>query len=158
MNKELLHELFDYCDGKLFWKEKRNGVNLNNEAGYLASHGYWHIKVNNKIFKRHRIVFEMHNGYLPEFIDHINGIKNDDRIENLRKCNKTQNQYNSKLRLNNKSGLKGVCWHKRFKKWSVQITVNKKKHFIGYFDDLKLADLAAIEARNKYHKEFANHG
>ena len=158
MNQELLHKLFDYKDGLLFWKSKRNGIKPNKQAGWLSENGYWCIKVNKQIFRRHRIVFAMHHGFMPEFIDHINGIKNDDKIENLREATKTQNQYNTKLRKNNTSGVKGITWHKRIEKWAIQITVNKKKHHIGYFDDIELAELVIQEARNKYHKEFANHG
>jgi len=152
------NELFDYKDGLLFWKSKRNGIKPNKQAGWLSENGYWYIKVNKQIFRRHRIVFAMHHGFMPEFIDHINGIKNDDKIENLREATKTQNQYNTKLRKNNTSGVKGITWHKRIEKWAIQITVNKKKHHIGYFDDIELAELVIQEARNKYHKEFANHG
>ena len=70
----------------------------------------------------------------------------------------TKNGKNRKTPKNNTSGVKGVSWHKRSKKWVVSIGVNWKRKALGYFDDLDLAELVSIEARNKYHGEFANHG
>ena len=66
-----------------------------------------------------------------------------------------QNAYNTKIRTNNTSGVKGVSWHKKDKKWRVRVCVDGVNNFIGNFDDLELAELVAIEARDKYHGKFA---
>ncbi len=58
----------------------------------------------------------------------------------------------------NKSGVKNVSWYKSLNKWVVSMRVKNTAKTIGYFDDLELAELVAIEARNKYRGEFANHG
>ena len=58
----------------------------------------------------------------------------------------------------NTSGVKGVSWRRKSKKWTVRVTVDGEYKSFGSYDDLELAELVAIEARNKYHKEFANHG
>ncbi len=100
----------------------------------------------------------MHYGYLPNYIDHINNISTDNRIENLREANKSENNYNSKLRITNVSGAKNVCWNKKQKKWIVSLGVNNQIKYFGSFNDFELADLVAIEARSKYHKQFANNG
>jgi hypothetical protein len=64
---------------------------------------------------------------------------------------------NRKLFKNNTSGCKGVYWNKRNRKWQVSVGVSKKQKHIGYFDDLELAELVALEARDKYHGNFAKH-
>jgi hypothetical protein len=99
----------------------------------------------------------MHHGYLPYHVDHINGIKNDNRIENLRPASKAENSYNSKLKKNNTSGIKSVRWNKINKVWMVTLGVNGKAKYFGSFKDIELAELVAIEARNKYHGQFANY-
>lgn len=91
-------------------------------------------------------------GYEPSEIDHINRHKSDNRIENLREVSRSQNNYNHPVRVDNKSGHRNVSWHTKTKKWRVVINANKKRHFIGQFEDFKLACLVADEARAKYHR------
>lgn len=97
----------------------------------------------------------MFHGYLPKSVDHIDGDRTNNRIENLRSVTHAQNSLNRKTPTNNKSGFKNVYWDKMFKKWVVNLNVNKKKIIIGKFDDLELAGLVAEEARDKYHGEYA---
>ena len=99
----------------------------------------------------------MHNGYLPEEIDHINNTPTDNRIENLREATRMQNCHNKKITTKNKTGSKNVFWVKDRKKWRVTMRVNGKVKSFGYFYDLELADLVSQEIRNKYHNQFANH-
>jgi len=66
------------------------------------------------------LIFLYHHGYLPKFVDHIDGNKKNNRIENLREATKSQNAMNQKVSTRNTSGIKGVMWHKRDKKWFVQ--------------------------------------
>jgi hypothetical protein len=94
---------------------------------------------------------------LPNFIDHIDCNKSNNKIENLRVATKSQNQCNRAITLLNKSGVKNVSWSKDRKEWVVQISVNGKKKFIGRYKDLELADLVAQEARDKFHGKFARH-
>jgi len=99
----------------------------------------------------------MHHGYFPKFIDHINGIKNDNRIENLREATKQNNAWNTTKTVLNTSGYKNISWNKRDKRWYVRISVEgKNKHFGGYFD-INVAKFVAETMRHKYHKSFANH-
>jgi hypothetical protein len=95
---------------------------------------------------------------LPKEIDHINGDRQDNRLENLREVTRSQNQLNKSLAKNNTSGTKGVSWHKKSKSWTVRLSVDKQSKNIGYFKDLELAELVAIEARNKYHGNYTKLG
>ncbi len=159
MDSKILHELFDYRDGELFWKvSKAIRVKVGDCAGGISGSGYKYIKIDGKSYSCHRLIFCMIHGYLPKEIDHIDGNPLNNRIENLREVNHSDNLKNTKLQSNNKSGVKGVYWHKGNKNWCVNIVVDKKYVYIGSYNSLEKATLAAYSARNKYHGEYANHG
>jgi hypothetical protein len=159
ITQDYVKQLFEYRDGELYWKNSpANSVKIGAKAGTLNHTCYYQIKIKDKKYLNHRLIFLMHNGYLPECLDHIDGNRVNNRIENLRPATLTENQHNRKLNKNNTSGVKGVSWRKLANKWAVKIVVNNKQKHLGYFDDLELADLVAQEARDKYHGAFANHG
>lgn len=150
VTQKRLHELFEYVDGSLI----RDGK----IAGSVNKRGYRIICVDMKMYKAHRLVFLYHHGYLPKQIDHIDKNPDNNRIENLRPATNGQNCMNRGMLRNNTSGCKGVFWDKETSKWRVAIRVDKKLKSFGRYHDIELAELVAMEARNKYHKEFANHG
>jgi hypothetical protein len=150
--QELL-SLFDYRDGVLYWKKRKQKRDITQPAGNLcATHGYVFIRLNRVLYRSHRLIWCMFYGYEPSEIDHINRNRSDNRIENLREVSRSQNNYNHPVRADNKSGHRNVSWHTKTKKWRVVITANKKTHFIGQFKDFELASLVAEEARAKYHR------
>jgi hypothetical protein len=153
-----LHGLFDYVDGELFYRVSRGHIKKGAMAGTVRKDGRKQTIINGKHYLNHRLVFLMHHGYLPEFIDHINGNPRDNRLENLREATRVENAWNKKMQHNNTSGIKGVCWHKQSEKWDVRITVGAKRIGLGRFVDIELAELVAVEGRDKYHKEFARNG
>ena len=155
ITQDLAKSLFEYRDGDLFWKVSPcNKVKVGSRAGRTGNHGYRQVGVSGKIYLVHRVIFLMHHGYLPEFLDHIDCNKINNRIENLREATRFQNQCNRRF-VKNSSGIKGVVWHKNNKNWMVQINVNGAYKYIGSFKDLELAELVATEARAKYHMDFA---
>lgn len=158
ITKEILNFLFDYKNGELYWKFSLSSKSPKGSiAGAVKLDGYRRIGLNKKVYLTHRLIYMMFHGYMPEIVDHIDGNKLNNCIENLRGATKSQNCQNQKTPINNKSGYKNVCWNKRKNKWCVQLKVQDKSINIGYFKDLELADLVAQEARAKYHKEFAKH-
>jgi hypothetical protein len=150
--------LFDYRDGKLYWRVKPSrGVYVGDEVGTISSTGHRRLMYKRKIYSIHRVIWLMHYGYMPSEIDHKDTDKLNNKIENLRIAEQ-KNQQNVGFRSDNTSGAKNVYWFKPMKRWSVIVSAKKVRHNLGYFDDFELADLVATEARNKYHGAFANHG
>ena len=151
VTQERLKELFEYRDGFLYAKQ-----------GYQPKftpitnhHRYIRMKVDGKVYPLHRLIFLYHHGYLPKITDHANNNRSDNRIENLREVTQQQNCLNRKIHKNNTSGVKNVRWDKKCKKWLVEMSINRKRTFFGWHDDLEFAELVAIEARDKFHGSFA---
>lgn len=158
LTKEYLQSIFYYKDGELYWKNTINSRAIKDcVAGHVNSRGYKYITLNKQRYLAHRLIFILFNNYIPNFIDHIDNNKLNNKIENLRNCTNTQNQYNSKLSKINKSGIKNVYWNKRDKKWQVTLSVHGKQKSFGKYEDLELAELVAIEARDKFYGKFARH-
>jgi hypothetical protein len=151
---------YDAKTGIFTRKVKRNfKQKIGEQCGTLHSSGYFHITINKRTYKAHRLAWLYVYGKWPnKMIDHINGNPNDNRICNLRECSNSQNQYNAKLRKDNTSGIKGVSWHKDAKKWAVHLNVNGKHKYIGIYETKELAESAIKEIRNEHHKQFSNHG
>ena len=161
LSQDEIKYLFDYKDGNLFWKHNHRARKVKGQkAGWFNDLGYVCICIRSKQYKLHRLVWTYHNGYLPEgsFLDHINGNPKDNRIENLRLATPHQNQCNSKKRIDNTSGVKGVHWDRVTGKWKTQLSIGGKRKCFGSFYDLELAELVINEAREKYHKLYANYG
>lgn len=156
---EEAHELLYYKDGVLFWRENR-GVNKvkGRVAGSKRRDGYWGLRIKKKSYLAHRIIFLMFHGYCPTSLDHINGDRGDSRIENLRPANSYQNNRNSKRRVDNKSGTKGVWFVPHINKWQAMIYVDNRRINLGYFEAIEEARTRATKARELYHGDFANHG
>lgn len=91
------------------------------------------------LIRMHRLINNTPKGL---FTDHINRNKLDNQRHNLRTVNKSLNEHNTEVRKNSKSGVKGIFWEKRRKKWRSEIMINHKSIFVGYFNNLSKAILA----------------
>ena len=161
LTQEEAHRLFEYRDGVLYWKEmvtNRTGKRVGSVAGYIHLTGYRVISVHGRQYKAHRLIFLYHHGFMPEFIDHINGIKDDNRIENLRPATKAENCRNISIPAHNTSGIKGVSRMPRLQTWRARISVNGKLHQVGGFETKELAAEFLELWRDLAHGAFANHG
>lgn len=148
------NDVFDYENGEIYWKVDRsknkswNTANAGRRAGSNMSNGYRNVNFKGKRYLEHRIIWEMHNGEIEGKmeIDHINHIRNDNRIENLRVVDRAENCRNYSKSSNNSSGVAGVYWHKKAGKWGAQIMINYKNYHLGLFKTIEDAAKARLEA------------
>ena len=151
---------YDPDTGIMTWK-RRNSVRI--KVGQIAGHvcknrGYRTIRVNNKSYLAHRLAFVLMGESVPKYVDHANGLKDDNRWCNLRPANFGENQHNRFRQKNNTSGYKGVTWDKRLGKWKSQIMVNRSNIHLGLFDCPKEAHKAYCGAAETYFGEYKNYG
>jgi hypothetical protein len=150
------HLLYDKNTGIFYWNVDRKKVKKGDIAGGLSSEGYIQIRILGKKMTAHRMAWLLHYGTLPKNnIDHINEIKTDNRIENLREATPSENMRNYTNNVKNTSGYKNVVWNKKASKWQVGLRVEGKKKHIGMFAFINDAIIAAQNARQQFHKEFA---
>jgi hypothetical protein len=128
---------YDPLTGIFTWKIAPGGrQDLSGKvAGCLRQGRYSVIYIDGKEYKAHRLAWLLYTGSWPKAqIDHINRIRHDNRIENLREATKSENQINSAMYRNNKSGYRGVCFHKATGKWQAEVKRNKKPNYLGVFE------------------------
>ena len=156
-----LRKLLTYCSdtGMFVWNVDANSEVLNGDtAGTFDKDGYTIIRINNKSYKAHRLVWLYEYGTFPKnHIDHINHNPSDNRLDNLREANIADNMKNKKKYRNNKSGINGVGWNASVQKWVAYITVQKKRIHLGSFAIFEDAVNARKESEilHGFHK---NHG
>jgi len=154
INQKRLKKLLNYDPetGLFHWLASGKGVKPTLIAGYVSRDGYVHIRIDKISYKSSRLAFLWMEGYFPEHnVDHVNRIRNDDRWVNLRHVTQRCNIINSSMQKNNTSGITGVNWENRDKRWHSRIKINRKTKHLGYYIDLK----DAVEARWKAEVRYA---
>tara|TARA_R110000868_G_scaffold26067_3_gene100941 strand:+ start:40 stop:531 length:492 start_codon:yes stop_codon:yes gene_type:complete len=143
---------FVYDNGFLVRIKKSGGEKIGSIAGYNTlcnGKTYRKLSIDYKTTYVHHAIFILHHGYLPKYIDHIDGNSLNNKIENLRVATQSQNLANAKMQKRNTSGYKGVSFRKDSKKWRATIGVNGKLIFLGDFfkkeDAAKAYELGAIK-------------
>lgn len=121
-------------------------------VGRLNAYGYVHIKVDSKMYLAHQLAWLYSYGVWPTGpIDHINGVRNDNRLINLRECAASQNQQNiRKARSHNELGVLGV--HQQYNRFGAIITSEGKKYWLGTISTVELAHEAYLSAKRKLHE------
>lgn len=166
-DRELLEKaakavIYNPRTGDMTWKPKPaeikdsarwNARYAGRRCGTLCKKGYLRILFRfdgGKIFRvrAHRLAWFIYYGVpAREEIDHINQVKTDNRIVNLRDVSRLLNARNGTMKGNNTSGYNGVTWHKDRKKWCAQANVNGKRVYLGLFEDKEEAYQAAKKFR-----------
>lgn len=154
--KELLH--YDPETGIFTWlvtPYKYGRVKIGDSAGSNDAYGYRRIKIKRRSYKSHRLAWLYVYGHFPpNALDHINVLKDDNRISNLRLATNSENQMNRGKPSNNTSGFKGVSWHKRRKKWDAYGQLNGKNKHLGAFDTAEAASVAYKSFAEQQHGQF----
>lgn len=123
------------------------------QAGWKNKAGYVCLNLNNKTFYGHRIAWLYCFGFIPDEIDHINGIKSDNKISNLRIVDRKENTRNFPRRKNNTSGVTGVHFLKRESIWIAYIEDSYKRIYLGRFSSKE----EAVKSRKKAEIEYGFH-
>lgn len=147
--KELLS--YSPATGDFHWRVDRGGVRAGSIAGCLDGKGHWHIGIDYKRCLAHRLAWLISFGTYPNGeIDHINGVRSDNRLENLRVVSRSENMQNT-THSRGPSGLRGVGWHKATRKWRARVVVAGAEAYVGWFDSERDAYSAYLAAREKFH-------
>lgn len=143
-----IKQLFEYGNGQLIWKiqANNNGAPIGTPAGHIMQNGYVLVGISRRQYLAHRLIFLMHHGYLPAKIDHLDGNRQNNKIDNLRPANSQQNSANSRKVGKFSSKWKGVTWDRARGKWAASVGVNRKRIALGRFDDEGDAAMAYNEA------------
>ena len=173
MNQKTLKECLHYCHetGLFTWrhrpishfKDARAMKSWNTRhAGELTAglrpDGYIGVRLFNRPYLIHRLAFLYMTGTMPsEFVDHINGDRNDNRWSNIREATRLQNQQNMKMPTSNISGVVGVRWYKAYGRWEADIKASGVKYKLGYFDDFFEA-ICVRKSAERAHGFHINHG
>lgn len=143
--------------GEFFWKECfSNAAVAGKRAGSKGKNGYVSVQIMGRSYRAHRLVWFYVNGVWPTGeVDHANGVRSDNRIDNLRDATRSQNQANAARRKDNLSGYKGVRYHKATKKWMARIRHQHRSIYLGLFNSPEAASGAYKNAALEFHGEFA---
>lgn len=158
ITQERLHEMFKYRDGNLYRKISLGRTKVGDKVGFVNDKGYVAVNIDKKCIVLHRIIWLMQYGEMPSLIDHIDGDRQNNKIENLRITDRNGNAQNKQMHKNNTSGCKGVSWHKRAKKWLAQIDCRGHHNKLGLYESISEADAVVKLARKRLHGNFANYG
>ncbi|MGL5904208.1 MAG: HNH endonuclease [Cetobacterium sp.] len=153
---------YDAETGIVTWKIKpARRVKIGDIVGRLRPDGYLQFSKLYKTYLLHRVIWDMcfpDDKLGPDdFIDHIDHIRTNNRLSNLRKASRKQNMQNQSLRRNNSSGVTGVYWSAKRSKWFADICIDYKTTYLGAFDTLEdaVASRKEAEIKHGFHK---NHG
>lgn len=151
--RELLH--YDPETGVFTWRVNRGRTaKAGSIAGFICKpQGYINTSVDGRTYKTHRLAWLHVYGEWPlQDIDHLNGVRTDNRIANLRDVSRSFNMQNRRTHsTHNKAGVLGVSFHKKTKKWMAQITNNGRRITLGYYETTDLAYAFYISAKRVLH-------
>lgn len=161
LNPVQLAKLVHYnpLTGTLTWRRRvHSRAAQGDECGHVNSHGYRCLRIEGRRYLSHRVAWCITHGMWPDaLIDHINGNPLDNRLENLRCADDSENVWNSKRSKANLSGVKGVGWNRKAGQWLARVTKRRRLVFWGYFSDLNEAKAAVEAARKQAHGEHSRH-
>lgn len=152
----ILHYLsYDSETGEFHWINRpSNRVRLGDVAGSANRHGYVQIRIDGRFYMAHRLAFLFKCGKWPtEDVDHIDGVKTNNRFDNLRLASDEINAQNLRTAKssNKSSGVLGVYYHRRARRWMSTIYVNGKHKYLGLFDTPEQAHQAYLNEKRIHH-------
>ena len=161
--REYLWEALEIKGGILYWKERprshfssdRQHTSVNKifagrpAGGVNCTGGYFRVSIKGKLYNAHRVIYFMLTGEQPPVIDHIDRNKTNNNIENLRAVTRAQNSHNIAVK------DRGVFWHKKNQRWTVNLRLNNKLLHFGSFADRAAASAVAAKAIKEIYGDYA---
>jgi hypothetical protein len=148
---------YDPATGSLVWRwrsdisDHRNRLFVGREVGRIEGRGYRQVTLAGKNYQAHRLAWFLTHGQWPvDEIDHINGVRSDNRIVNLRLASRQRNTWNTVRRRGGISGFKGVVWNRKNSKWEASIRVGAKRIYLGLHETPELAHAAYLAGALRY--------
>lgn len=139
--------------GYFFWLFTKGRAKSDVPCSLKNKDGYIRIGIDGGTHSAHRLAWIFVHGEIPDLcIDHINRIKDDNRIANLRLVTRSENQQNKTVEKNTVSGVKGVSWNKSSSGWQTQIAHQGRHIYIGTFKSISEAEIAYSKAASELHK------
>lgn len=158
LTQDYLKQELKYCVETGLFYRKYNNSNDYTIAGNKDDRGYTHVSIGGKNYLAHRLAwFYMYGEWPDGNLDHVNQVKDDNRISNLRVANQQTNMKNLPKNQFNTSGFNGVSWSKNANKWHAHIGVNGKRKNLGMYSIFEDAVKARQDANIKYGYH-ENHG
>ena len=156
LTQKRLKELFEY-DPEIgcFFRKTNSGTRwrIGQRAGTFDKNKYRQIKIDNKLYKEHRLVWFYVYGFWPKKeIDHIDRNPSNNKLSNLREVSRKENAENTIAHKDNVSKFKGVTFDKRKNIWFARIMHNKVQHHLGTYRSPEAAAEAYIKAANEFHR------
>jgi len=143
----------------LIWTVRRFGTVPGQRVGTLDKEGYRRVRLSGRQYFEHRLVWLWHHGSFPRILDHISRDRDDNRIENLRLCNESQNAANTGSQRHNTSGYRGVYYEADRDKWVARIRFvmngQRVRRNLGRFDTPEEAAIVYNAHMIQYFKEYA---
>lgn len=165
LTAEFVREILDYdfLTGIFQWRyrpdrpRKWNTRYAGQEAGTCGQNGYVYIQVPkpHNYFAHHLAWLHVHGVWPPQQMDHINGVRSDNRISNLRLATDSENSSNKIMQRNNTSGHIGISFDPQRKLWRGRVNFQGKTYDAGFFETAEEAATARADLIAKVHKEFA---
>ena len=152
---------YDSDTGDLWWIKRNKGRCFDKPVGTFDKiTGYVRVGCTSggvfRSYLAHRLAWFLYHGDWPkEDIDHINNIRDDNRIVNLREATRRENHGNRKVLEGGSSKYKGVSWYKRYCNWIAKIKINYKQIHLGYYTTEEEAALAYNKAALEHFGEYA---
>jgi hypothetical protein len=163
LTQSFLQKYFTYSSDtgefhRLFIRDRwGNETPVIKKVGTVRDDGYLEINILNKVYKSHRLAWLYMTGVWPDEVDHVNGVRSDNRWCNLREVDKHANMKNRGLNHNNTSGTSGITWFKDTNQWRVRINHDGRRISLGLFDTIDEA-VAARKGAERILGYHENHG
>jgi hypothetical protein len=157
MNSNLTHErllqliFYDEKTGNVFRKITVANVKIGQIKPKPSKNGYLRMHIDGRLYYLHRLAWFYVNKNWPLAIDHIDGNRQNNKLENLRSVSQAENMQNISKKSYAISGLKGSYYHEKTKKWQAKIGINGKSKSLGYYDTAEKAHEAYLNGKKKYH-------